>query len=155
MLKETSSKKKHFQNEVWTFFHPPLVMREQVQKSHLFTRKILFDFLTAICVILHDSLQFLQFFRLYPKKCLLEEFRLWKAQMQRITNKILASNENAQLSNAERNATLANRFAFLLFLFSNCEQRSKKSFQFWNSVHTRLNSKRLQRNFQKKGRHVT
>ena len=56
-------------------------MREQVQKSHLFTRKILFDFFfTSICVILHDSLPFIQFFRLYPQTFLLEEFRFWKAQ---------------------------------------------------------------------------
>ena len=34
----------------------PLCNERTNQKSHLFTRKILFDFLTAICVILHDSL---------------------------------------------------------------------------------------------------
>jgi len=54
---------------VWTFFHHPFVMRKQVQKSHLFTRKILLDaFFTTICVILHDSLPSIQFFRLYSKK---------------------------------------------------------------------------------------
>ena len=54
---------------VWTFFHHPFVMRKQVQKSHLFTRKILLEnFFTIICVILHDSLPFIQFFRLDPKK---------------------------------------------------------------------------------------
>ena len=110
---------------------------------------------THVCVILHDSLPSIPFFRLYPKKFYWKssDFRKHKCNV-RFTNRILASNENSQLSNAERNASITNKFSFLIFLFSNCEQRSKKSFQFWNSVHTRLNSKRFQRNFQKKGRDV-
>ena len=66
--KQLSSKFKFFTVGV-DFLSSPFVMRKQVQKSHLFTRKILLEiFFTIICVILRDSLPFIQFFRLYPKK---------------------------------------------------------------------------------------
>ena len=56
------------------------------------------DFVWFFNCYLRDITRFIivsSIFQVIWKKCLLEEFRLWKAQMQRITNKILASNENA------------------------------------------------------------
>ena len=126
--KQHSSKFKFFTVGV-DFLSSPFVMRKQVQKSHLFTRKILLEiFPITICAILHDSLPFIQFFRLYPKKIILEEFRFQKAQMQRFTNKIFASNENSYPSNAERNANIANKFSFLLFFFQTVNRDVKNLF---------------------------
>ena len=49
----------------------------------------------------------------------------------------------------EWNAIIANHFSFFLFCFQTRDANVKN---FFTSVHTRLNSKRLQRNFPEKGK---
>ena len=49
----------------------------------------------------------------------------------------------------EWNAIIANHFSFFLFFFQTRDANVKT---FFTSVHTRLNSKRLQRNFPEKGK---